>query len=122
MEKILAEEENRYLMTKSALFKCRECDETFSQPLIATISSGGNSRTYYACPRCLSKVSEAKKPQSTKNTEYAVTEKQSFKPAGKNEEYVNCKHFFGYLKGRKKDAAIPDECLTCEKMVECLIR
>jgi hypothetical protein len=32
----------------------------------------------------------------------------------------DCRHFFGYLRKMPKDAAIPDGCLGCLKMVECL--
>jgi len=122
MENILGEEENRYLAARSTVFKCRECDETFSQPLVATVSSDGNSRTYYACPRCLSKVSDVKKPQSNQKAEQETCDKHGVRSAGRNEEVAKCRHFLGYLKGRSRDAAIPDECLTCERMVECLIR
>ncbi|MGQ9545081.1 MAG: hypothetical protein ACUVQX_04775, partial [Candidatus Bathycorpusculaceae bacterium] len=42
----------------------------------------------------------------------------------KIEEYkaASCKHFLGYLRKRPKDSPIPDECLVCEKMIECLTR
>jgi hypothetical protein len=38
----------------------------------------------------------------------------------KHEDNVKCKHFLGYLKKRPKDMSFPDECLTCNKMIECL--
>ena len=31
-----------------------------------------------------------------------------------------CLHFFGYLRNMPKNTLIPDECLGCTKMVECL--
>ena len=31
-----------------------------------------------------------------------------------------CPHFFGYLKKIPKNTPMPDECLTCLKMVECI--
>jgi hypothetical protein len=31
-----------------------------------------------------------------------------------------CLHFFGYLRNMPKNTLIPDECLRCSKMVECL--
>ena len=30
-----------------------------------------------------------------------------------------CQHQFGYLRSLAKDAAIPDECLSCDKIIEC---
>jgi hypothetical protein len=31
-----------------------------------------------------------------------------------------CKRYFGYLSQRDKGAAMPDECLTCGKMIDCM--
>jgi hypothetical protein len=30
-----------------------------------------------------------------------------------------CQHQFGYLRTLAKDATLPDECLSCEKIIEC---
>jgi len=32
----------------------------------------------------------------------------------------NCLHYFGYLRFLEKTDLIPDECLTCQKVTECL--
>jgi hypothetical protein len=42
------------------------------------------------------------------------------KSVARLENDVKCQHFLGYLKRRPKDTPIPDECLTCGRMVECL--
>jgi len=33
-----------------------------------------------------------------------------------------CPHHFGYLAHRPKDASIPQECLTCQKIVDCMLK
>jgi hypothetical protein len=33
---------------------------------------------------------------------------------------VKCGHFMGYLKQRPRETPIPEECLLCDKMVDCL--
>jgi len=33
-----------------------------------------------------------------------------------------CSHHFGYLAHRPKDAPIPQECLTCQKIVDCMLK
>jgi hypothetical protein len=38
----------------------------------------------------------------------------------KHEDDAKCTHFLGYLKKRSKDMPFSDECLTCDKMIECL--
>jgi hypothetical protein len=32
-----------------------------------------------------------------------------------------CQHYFGFLSQRPKGTPIPEECLTCEKMLDCLV-
>ncbi len=32
-----------------------------------------------------------------------------------------CNHQAGYLKNRPKDSPVPDECLTCTEMINCMI-
>lgn len=43
----------------------------------------------------------------------SVAENKS-KPAG-------CGHYSGYLKTRPKNTSIPDECLTCSEMINCMM-
>ncbi|UCD96154.1 MAG: hypothetical protein JSV35_06575 [Candidatus Bathyarchaeota archaeon] len=33
-----------------------------------------------------------------------------------------CPQFFGYLKTRPRSESFPDTCLTCRKMLECLMK
>ncbi|MBS7615794.1 hypothetical protein KEJ45_01165 [Candidatus Bathyarchaeota archaeon] len=97
---------------------CDECGETFAKPVLATVSSGGSSKTYYACPRCLSKVGDVKTAKSEEKEEASVAITRRI-----NEnvsEKVKCEHFLGYLRKRPKNTPIPDECLTCDRMIECL--
>lgn len=104
-------------------FKCNGCHEEFHKPLLATVSSRGNVQTYYACPRCLSKVNDVKHDKHAEKSKVSAS-LESVRKVGvaKHEAEVKCQHFEGYLKKREKDAPIPDECLTCEKMIECMIR
>lgn len=38
----------------------------------------------------------------------------------KNSKSVGCAHFLGYLKTRRKDSSIPDDCFTCSKILKCM--
>jgi hypothetical protein len=33
-----------------------------------------------------------------------------------------CSHHFGYLASRPRDSPIPQECLTCPKIVDCMLK
>lgn len=105
-------------------FTCNECHDEFRRPLLATVSSRGNVQTYYACPRCLSKVSDVKRREAEEDKREASFSVEALKKVDtvKREADVKCQHFVGYLKKREKGVAIPDECLTCDKMIECMVR
>ncbi len=101
--------------------RCDECKAEFQEPVIATISSSDNPQTYYACPRCLTKVHnyEDQKNKETGKEKPIVNDVK--KGITETEEDIECKHYFGYLKKRPKSTSVPEECLTCSKMIECLL-
>jgi hypothetical protein len=49
-----------------------------------------------------------------------VLRKGSIKLGAQPVRDVTCGHFFGYLNKRQKGTPIPEPCLVCTKMVECL--
>ncbi len=98
---------------------CDECGETFQKPILATITSDGSNQEYYACPRCLTKVSDTKTREKQEKEENKETPRDfAIRETSRTES--ECQHFLGYLKKRSKDIPIPDTCLTCSRMVECL--
>jgi hypothetical protein len=103
------------------LFRCSGCHGTFQKPILATVNSRGYTQTYYACPRCLSKVAGVKDSKERGSEEVSPSVVKVKRTEVKHESAVECKHFLGYLKKRPKGTSIPDECLVCDKMVECLI-
>ena len=114
------ENENRHTREDHVDFRCGECGEEFRHPLLARDSSRGSVQTYYACPRCLTQVKEDRRQQSERS-EAPTSLKELKRSPAKLEESVSCQHFFGYLGKRPKDTAIPEDCLVCEKMIECMI-
>jgi hypothetical protein len=34
---------------------------------------------------------------------------------------IECPHHVGYLKKRSKDESVPDSCLTCPKILQCMV-
>jgi hypothetical protein len=110
-----------YLFSRHEGLLCDGCGENFEKPILATIVSGGSSRTYYACPRCLTKVGDVKPAKCEEGREEEKASTVVVRKSGKSySDKTGCEHFFGYLKKRPKNTPIPDECLTCSKMVECL--
>jgi hypothetical protein len=37
-------------------------------------------------------------------------------------ERTECKHFFGYLSKRSSKEGVPEECIVCEKIVQCMLK
>jgi DNA-directed RNA polymerase subunit RPC12/RpoP len=113
--------ESPALSTTHARCRCSTCGEEFETPLLAMISSGFLLEEYYACPKCLSKVGNV---ECQKNVEVGESneEEETLKVEVEDtvEENVACAHNLGYLKRRPKNTPIPEECLTCSKMIDCM--
>jgi len=115
-------EEDYPLREQQIDLTCGGCGRTVQKPILATVSSSNHVQTYYACPRCMTKVSNLRIQKSEEDKATKIPIEDYRKLAAKPESNVKCNHFLGYLKKRPKDSSIPDECLTCSKMIECLIR
>jgi hypothetical protein len=64
---------------------------------------------------------DSKKPSEPVEPQKIIEERQVPTAPQKQlkERPPGCLHFFGYLRNMPKNTLIPDECLTCTKMVEC---
>ena len=105
--------------------KCSACGEEYDHPLLAENLSSQPPKEYYACSRCLSKVAETEKKTVEIEEEGPIEEEE--KPAKfslgeipKIEIKASCHHELGYLKKRERGSPIPDECLICAKMIDCM--
>jgi DNA-directed RNA polymerase subunit RPC12/RpoP len=101
--------------------RCGACGEEFETPLLAMVFSDSLVEEYYACPTCLSKVGSVGR-QKDFEVEEAEEEEKSLETEVEDtgEETAGCMHHLGYLKRRPKNTPIPEECLTCSKMIECM--
>jgi DNA-directed RNA polymerase subunit RPC12/RpoP len=93
-----------------------ECKKEFEKPLVLTDFSSTPRETYYACPHCLTKVEVV--------TEDSKLDSVSVETSGKPVEKTptECTHHLGYLENLPKEATIPDECLTCPKLLQCFVK
>lgn len=103
---------------EEACLTCNECGAKFEKPLFTSVSLQDIIQTYYACPRCLSEILEGKEKE-TESDHVAVPPEQAEKAQPKPQD-EKCQHFLGYLKKRPKETAIPEACLTCERIIECM--
>ncbi|MEJ2241862.1 MAG: hypothetical protein P8Y18_06950 [Candidatus Bathyarchaeota archaeon] len=87
-----------------------KCKTVFGNLLLILDKSKNPTEKYYGCPNCFFKVE--------------LSETVSLNEIGKNETKKpsshNCTKYFGYLASNYTKSIIPIECLSCEKMVECV--
>lgn len=103
---------------------CESCGHVFENAIQLTNFSATPMQTYDACPFCFTRLEEN-----------AIEEPSRLKPAiledstpsehehkeTEDQKTGDCPHYFGYLKKRPKKTPIPDSCLTCQKMMQCLL-
>ncbi|MEM2994997.1 MAG: hypothetical protein QXI91_03130 [Candidatus Bathyarchaeia archaeon] len=103
-------------------FKCSNpsCGKTFAVPIKVENFSSKGEKVYEACPHCLTKVTLKKElePAAESQTESVQPEKKLEEPP----KVLGCTHSFGYLSKRSSKEKIPEECLTCERIVECMLQ
>ena len=124
-----------------------KCGKEIEEPVLLTNLSVTPAEQYDACPYCFAKL----EPKATVSQD-EVTEEPIQVPSGngvlekakgstsqvlkKVEDLIlvsngpqeeerktsGCPQDFGYLANRPKDAPIPQECLFCPKMVDCMLK
>ena len=98
---------------------CDECGRSYQKPILARVSTPGHVQTYGACPHCMTKVYDINVPE-TKEKERQNASPKPRQPSTAAEPEVKCDHFFGFLNKRTKGTPVPEPCLTCDRMVDCL--
>jgi len=100
---------------------CSACGEMFDAPLLAMVFSDYLVEEYYACPKCLSKVRSVERREQVEFDDVGEEANSlGMEVEDAVAEEVGCAHHLGYLKSRPKNTSIPEECLTCSKMIECM--
>jgi hypothetical protein len=105
-------------------YSCETCGRAFETPIQLTNLSASPSEIYNACPFCFSKQNEALEETVDLNTPALKESNESSEESNedqKSPEQFDCPHYVGYLKKRPKNSPIPEDCLTCEKMIQCLL-
>ena len=115
------------LSAAQSVSRCSACGEVFDAPLLAMVFSDYLVEEYYACPKCLSKVRSVERRETAEADEaeeeassLGMEVEDNMAEPSSMAEPVGCLHDLGYLKRRPKNTPIPEECLTCSKMIECM--
>ena len=105
-----------FLLNESELIACPnpKCKREIIEPIVITDSSTSPLRRYYGCPHCFIEI----------NSVFIIGQKKELlNKRTENEEKTSllCNHQFGYLASRPKDIPIPQQCLVCLKLLECML-
>jgi hypothetical protein len=78
---------------------------------------------YSACPYCLTEIAinqviPNNKPEEKVDKSILYIKK----PLQNKEKPADCHYRFGYLSEREKKECIPDECICCKDILECMLR
>jgi len=122
------------MMKKDSAFTCPNpsCGKVFAKPLEAVNLQSRTPQPYKACPYCLTEIPAEEKPtvvaDELKKKETKTHGKKTKprlmeeKPAETPESPPGCHHHFGYLGERSSKEKIPDECIMCKDIVQCMLK
>jgi hypothetical protein len=108
----------------SDCFKCpnSSCRKVFPKPLKATNLQKDSSEPYDACPFCLTEIT-AENAITFSEADAEKDAEQNGSPKRANAGISpTCKNHFGYLSERPSKEQIPEECLTCREIVQCMLK
>ena len=102
-----------------------KCHGKIEEPILLNALTTAAEQQYYACPHCFVKLdvdAENVEPLSEEGKEKEI-EKLPVKPPETGAKGSSaCSRHFGYLANRPKNAPIPQECLICSKIVNCMLK
>jgi hypothetical protein len=99
------------------------CRKVFPKPLKATNLQKESAEPYDACPFCLTEITAENAVNFSDNS--TAKDIPQGKTLNQDKAAVNsaaCKNHFGFLSERPSKAAIPDECMTCREIVQCMLK
>ena len=104
---------------------CESCGHIVKNPIQLTNFSSTPMQTYNACPFCFTRLEEdaIEEPSKLKLADFEdSTLSKNRQKETEDQKTGECPHYLGYLKKRPKNTPIPDSCLTCQKMMQCLLQ
>ena len=119
--------QNEEKTKKSSAFTCPNvsCGKVFTKPLRALNLQQDSEGSYDACPYCLTEITlddslmvTSDEPKETEAEEKEYTEERAEIP----EKPSECGYYLGYLSERSSKEKIPDECMMCKDIVECMLK
>jgi hypothetical protein len=113
---------------KSSMLTCPNdsCGRVFAQPIKALNLQANSAGPYDACPYCLTEITLDNEPMAEPDepvmTEAEEEPKNMETSPDVSEKSPGCGYHMGYLSERSSKDPIPDSCMTCKDIVECMLK
>jgi hypothetical protein len=108
------------------------CGKAFPNPIRAENLNSKNSKPYDACPYCLTEITVAEiravpeekhqQEMRTIETKEEIVLPTREKPEDASPKPQKCAHHLGYLSQRSAKEKFPEDCMTCENIVKCMLK
>lgn len=104
------------------------CKRTFTTPLKTLNLQESPTEPYYACPFCLTRIEQAtlitqdKFADKVEQKSQTIETQEKPKRVKESETPSTCKYHLGYLSEREQKDKIPDECILCKNIVDCMLK
>jgi len=100
-----------------------KCHREIEEPILLSDLSTTPAEQYYACPHCFIKLDVISTQPQKEEEEKKKKEEPLVKSSEKEEKGSSrCAGYLGYLASRPENASIPKECLTCPKVLDCVMK
>jgi hypothetical protein len=95
------------------------CKKVITKPLKTINRQQSSKEPYYACPYCLTEItfSETENDDVPEKPEGAVPEGTASQNLEKSSD---CKHYFGYMSEKEHKQQMPEECMLCSQIIDCM--
>lgn len=101
----------------------KTCGKVFAKPLKTLKIHQVLKENFNACPYCLTEITitEIKREKPPENEDIEATLTPSKEEVSEEEEKTSeCKHQLGYLSEKEHKQQIPEECMVCRELIECM--
>jgi len=101
------------------------CGKSFITPIKVENLCSKTTEVYDACPFCLIEITVEKNLEPIEEKKTVTVQKDAPKKEGLAElspPVQKCAHHLGYLSKRPSKDKIPEECIVCENIVQCMLK
>ncbi len=96
------------------------CGKTFARPLTLSNVQHTSKEPYNACPYCLTEIIALETKDENLPEETAPELDVEEICEQNHEELPDCKKYFGYLNEKQPNQPIPEECMLCSRIINCM--